>query len=293
MTESPREREAGEPLDRWIAEQARAEYNPPPTSPREAMWAAIEERRRKRAAVVPLASRAWVKWGLGLAAALAIGIGMGRWTRDLEPPAVATHPAAETPDVNLPAESPPEAGELPGARTDRLAEPTDQPGALATAEPDHARAPLVRAARRDAATPTDVPTATARDLGRRPVYRHAALQTLGQAEILITAYREDLQHGRVDGQIDRWARQTLASTRLLLDSPAGDDPELRPLLEDLELVLAQIVQLSGAAPVGARDEVDRTIEERELLPRLRKIAPGGSMITRAVETPPRWFAALT
>jgi hypothetical protein len=283
MTESQREREESERRDRWIAEHARAEYNPPPASPREAMWAAIEERRRERAAVVPLISRAWVRWGLGLAAALAIGIGMGRWTRDPGTSTVATRPAAA-----------PEARELAAARPDELVEPTNQSGALATAEPAGRAEPrLVRAARRDGPTPSDAPPATARDVGRRPVYRHAALQTLGQAEILITAYREDLQYGRVDGQIDRWARQTLASTRLLLDSPAGDDPELRPLLEDLELVLAQIVQLSGAAPVGARDEVDRTIEERELLPRLRKVAPGGSMITRALETPPRWFAALT
>ena len=41
------------------------------------------------------------------------------------------------------------------------------------------------------------------------------------------------------------ARSLLGTNRLLLDSPVATDPRMRQLLEDLELVLAQIAQLSA------------------------------------------------
>ena len=75
-------------------------------------------------------------------------------------------------------------------------------------------------------------------------------------------------------QLGRWGRDVLTSTRLLLDSPAGDDPRLRALLDDLELVLVQVIQLSGA-PLEADERalIDRALEERDLLPRIRTAVP--------------------
>jgi hypothetical protein len=69
----------------------------------------------------------------------------------------------------------------------------------------------------------------------------------------------------------------LSSTRLLIDSPAGRDPQMRTLFTDLELVLAQIVQLSGT-PLQAseRELIDRAMRDRDLLPRLRSAVPAGS-----------------
>src|SRR2546426_3260519 len=46
--------------------------------------------------------------------------------------------------------------------------------------------------------------------------------------------------------------RSLTTTRLMLDSPAARDPRLKSLLEDLELVLAQIAQLSSR---GEREDV--------------------------------------
>ena len=90
------------------------------------------------------------------------------------------------------------------------------------------------------------------------LYRLAAVQTLTQAEALLTAYRSSGVAERDPAaakQLGQWGREVLSSTRLLLDSPAGDDATLRPLLNDLELVLVQIIRLSGA-PL---DENDRAL----------------------------------
>jgi len=55
------------------------DYNRPPEVPQEAMWARIEESRRASRTTgkaVFLASP-WLRWGVGLAATLALGIGIG------------------------------------------------------------------------------------------------------------------------------------------------------------------------------------------------------------------------
>jgi hypothetical protein len=111
------------------------------------------------------------------------------------------------------------------------------------------------------------------------LYRMAAAQTLTQAEALLTAFRTSgapQQSPAGTQQLGSWGRQVLGSTRLLIDSPAGDDPQLRALLEDLELVLVQIVQLSG----GELDPTDRelvegALEHSDLLPRIRTAVPAG------------------
>ena len=106
----------------------------------------------------------------------------------------------------------------------------------------------------------------------------AAAQTLVQAEALLTAYRaeEGARDPLAMQQAARWARDVLSSTRLLIDSPAGRDPQMRELFTDLELILAQLVQLSGT-PLQAneRELIERAMRERDLLPRLRSAVPAG------------------
>ncbi len=111
------------------------------------------------------------------------------------------------------------------------------------------------------------------------LYRLAAAQTLTQAEALLTAYRASgvsEQNPAAAAQLGSWARQVLGSTRLLIDSPAGDDPQLRGLFNDLELVLVQIIQLSGAQlDSSERALINRALEDRDLLPRIRTAVPAG------------------
>jgi len=67
------------------------------------------------------------------------------------------------------------------------------------------------------------------------------------------------------------ARDLLSTTRLLLDSP-GTDPSLRILLEDLELVLAQLVRLPAEETIPgdpARHLIAEAMDQRDVLPRLQ------------------------
>lgn len=97
--------------------------------------------------------------------------------------------------------------------------------------------------------------------------RYAAEQTLGQVEVLLTQYRSDETAGASTTTTPDEARQLLLATRLLLDAPTLTDPRLRDLLEDLELVLAQIAE--GSQMKEDRAVITDGLDRRDVLPRLR------------------------
>lgn len=97
--------------------------------------------------------------------------------------------------------------------------------------------------------------------------RYAAEQTLGQAEVLLTQYRSDAAAGTPSATTPEEARKLLMATRLLLDAPTLSDPRLRGLLEDLELVLAQIAE--GSQVQEDRAVITDGLDRRDVLPRLR------------------------
>ncbi|HVX87296.1 MAG TPA: hypothetical protein VG940_00075 [Gemmatimonadales bacterium] len=97
--------------------------------------------------------------------------------------------------------------------------------------------------------------------------RYAAEQTLGQAEVLLTQYRSDAAAGAATTTTPDEARKLLLATRLLLDAPTLSDPRLRDLLEDLELVLAQIAE--GSQVKEDRAVITDGLDRHDVLPRLR------------------------
>jgi hypothetical protein len=146
----------------------------------------------------------------------------------------------------------------------------------------------LRRANRENVPVAAIPSTPADSSDPSRLYRMAAAQTLTQAEALLTAYRASgvpEQSAVGTRQLGSWGRQVLGSTRLLIDSPGGDDPQLRALLDDLELVLVQIIQLSGApldaserAPIDRAREralIDGALQDRDLLPRIRTAVPAG------------------
>jgi hypothetical protein len=210
-------------LDERIRAAAR-DYNEPPETPREEMWARIAEARRAghsrpsaetRAApseprVIPLRRWRWAGLAAAAAAILAVGVSIGR---------VSVDPQEVT---------------------------WEGPSTKATA------------------------------------YHLAAQEHLGQSEVFLTLFRASVrQHG--DYRLAAAsARQLLATNRLLLDSPAAVDRKTRLLLEDLELVLAEIAQLSPSSRAEDLDLIREGIEQGHVMPRLRTAVPAGSAPTQGV-----------
>ncbi len=80
------------------------EYNRPPDVPRDAMWARIEEARghsREAKTVVPIVPP-WVRWGVGIAAALVLGVAIGMRVNTIfqSPEAPTTSVASQDNGVN-------------------------------------------------------------------------------------------------------------------------------------------------------------------------------------------------
>jgi hypothetical protein len=112
-------------------------------------------------------------------------------------------------------------------------------------------------------------------------YTVAAGQYLARAEVLLTDFRAESRSGRLDPQFVAAARDLLTTTRLMLDSPAGEDQHLRPLLQDLELVLAQISQLRPES--GQRSDLDlikQSMSQSSVLTRLRAATPAADVPAR-------------
>ena len=134
--------------------------------------------------------------------------------------------------------------------------------------------------------PTTTPSKVAATAGKPRVttqdtvsalYQLAAVQHLTQTEVFLTEFRGRAGTEASNARLDPWARDLLATTRLMMDSPVGDDARLRSLLEDLELVLAQIVQHSATGRAGDRDMIERTLEQRAVLGKIRTTIPSGAI----------------
>jgi hypothetical protein len=297
----------GRPDDEKIGELLRrhaALYHEPPATPRDALWSRIEAARGRQSGaagggddgevggrglggIIPLVPRTWWLGTLAVAAVLALGIALGRISMRQEVerqgaagPAVASVDAS---DVHEPESGAREEAAPTGSAAEdvAVADTAPAPGAVEPAaaereQPAPRRAPGWAAPQQQlAAAPPERREPRRRKPSAGDLYRLASQQMLGQAEALLIQYRTDVAAERMDPAIGRWARDVLTSTRLLLDSPAAEDPGMRDLLEDLELVLAQIVQRTGQAASLDDEMIDRTIEDRDLLPRLRGAIPVG------------------
>ena len=111
---------------------------------------------------------------------------------------------------------------------------------------------------------------------RSAAYTLATVRHFTAVEALLTSYQTTPHDARGDAQMASWARALLSQTRLLLDSPAAADPARRKLLEDLELVLVQMTQLSPADTPIDREMIDGSVRHNDVITRLRTAVPAGS-----------------
>jgi hypothetical protein len=116
----------------------------------------------------------------------------------------------------------------------------------------------------------------------RTAFKLAAAPVLNKAELLLTQFKSGEEMDDNGDSYTKRARSLLMDTRLLLNSPAADDPKLRQVLFDLELVLIQIVRIAGDSEEAQeeREIINENMHDRSLLPRLRTNTPtGGFTIT--------------
>ncbi len=159
----------------------------------------------------------------------------------------------------------------------RMVPPVGAPG-VATAEADGAGADVA-----SPGTPTEAPANTARS---DAAFRFAAVSHLLKSESLLTMVRNDADAGRYDAAVGGWAGELLTETRLLLDSPASNDPAIGELLEDLELILIQLATLSTDEDGTGRsqeemDLIARGMDRQEMLLRIQAIVPAGAALVGA------------
>jgi hypothetical protein len=257
-----------------LLRQAAREYNRPGETPRERMWAEIRARRaqqpvdlehrpRRRGWYVPAAA----------AAVLLLGIAIGRMYERFSAPAprtVAVQPDTLT-DVATRPERDSVSSTTPVAET-TLAPATSPNDRVAAARVDRAAPPVTRGA------PAPAARATA-----SMAYRLAFVEHLAGTEAMLTSFRAAAKRGEVDAQITTWARNLLTTTRLLQASAAQEDPTMKRLLDDLELVLVQIAQYTSAGPHHAEELelIEHSIERRGVIGKLQtnspaRLAPAGT-----------------
>jgi len=99
-------------------------------------------------------------------------------------------------------------------------------------------------------------------------YRDQTSHYLGQAAALLISLPAKDASGTADAGFAAKAAELLVTTRLLMDSPAAQDPKLRSLLDDLELVLVQIARLRGERSRSDLDLIHQAVEQGDVLSRL-------------------------
>lgn len=118
------------------------------------------------------------------------------------------------------------------------------------------------------ASPEAAPSDTAKVV---EAYRDQASQYLGQAAALLISLPANGAPDRTDARFAGKAADLLVTTRLLMDSPASQDPKLRALLEDLELVLVQIARLRVERNRSDLDLIQQTVEQGDVISRLNSV----------------------
>jgi hypothetical protein len=100
-------------------------------------------------------------------------------------------------------------------------------------------------------------------------YDKVASELLGRTVVLLTSLPAEARTVGAGERFSTQATELLTSTRLLLDSPAASDARFKDLLEDLELVLAQLAMLQSGRTRQEIDLITDALEERDVMPRIQ------------------------
>ena len=256
-----------EPLDETLMAHARA-HNAPGEVPREAMWKVIAGRtsgtRDARRGTRVLPFRRVVRVALPIAAVLVVGIFVGRMTRT-ENEGRGTRDESQASSSVI---ARPQSG-----RSDRVASAPLFGDSIASSAPTAPPRNDVAVVDRRPST-VDRPPST---VDRRPstVFAVAAERHFAQAESFLTLFRASVREGKSESLAPATARALLVNNRLLMDSPAADDPKVSHLLDDIELVLAQIAQMPAEGRQADARIITDGLEAGGVLTRIRSEVTSG------------------
>ena len=127
-------------------------------------------------------------------------------------------------------------------------------------------APVLTAFNPTTATSTDAQQAA--QAAAAP-YQRTTEEFLGNTALLLAALPRDGSGEQAPPLLPQQATQLLTTTRLLLDSPVGRNARMKSLLQDLELVLAQVARLQPRRETVTLTLISQTLEERDVVPRIR------------------------
>ena len=244
-----------------------AESRRSPEPPLDEMWTHIERKvfdESPRRGVVVAVPAPWSRRAtpaIAAAAALLIGVGIG-WS-------VAPRGSVVTRVVTVPAQS---------VATVQSAEPTHTQDTSSSVTNTAAARTSPRSLRATLAHANTTPGTSDRiaqqrsaalladrfdDTGGNDVSRY-----LVRTAALLQALPSDRTTAKSDAGIVNRAAELLTQTHLLLDSKAGSDPTLHKLLEDLELVLAQVARLRVQQSGSDLQLIHQALTVRDVLPRV-------------------------
>lgn len=245
-----------------------ADYNRPSYFvPREEMWHEIrrsstQQPSVRRRPVIAILAAAVILLAAG------IGIGVEAHSRIVS----GTIPVGQTHAVNPRSSDAVASVTPPGASsTDINAAPNDTHPPRSLVVTPRQTTPGNYANNDAAAAPNDAARSTA--------YSLATVRHFTAVEALLTSYQTSQHDARGDAQMATWARALLSQTRLLLDSPAAKDPARNKLLQDLELILVQMTQLSPTDTPIDREIIDGSVTHTDVITRLRTAVPAGAATT--------------
>ena len=116
----------------------------------------------------------------------------------------------------------------------------------------------------------DQPVAEAPRRELPTAYRVAVGEHFKEAEVVLALFAAEADAG-VD--LSGAAHSLAGTTRLLIDSRAGEDPEVRRMLLEIEVLLVQIAELVDEREAAERQVVREGLEDTAVLPRLRQMIP--------------------
>jgi hypothetical protein len=238
--------------------RALAESRHPPEPPLDEMWAQVERRAFDHApvrSVMFARTSLWATPALA-AAALVLGVALGRYviprvdntSIKVSQVATSTSDAAEPVHHETVAGTSDTASAVPSV----IAATTQTPDA---GKPDSRQRSRTSSARL-AARFEDLGGGT--ETSRYLAQTGALLASLPSGHTVVES----------DTAIAVRAEELLTQTHLLLDSQAGSDPTLHRLLEDLELVLAQVARLRTPRNGSDLQLIHQALAVRDVIPRV-------------------------